>query len=102
MDASDIEQHLYRLLNAHVAGDLTRGQLLRTLRKEVLKLNQSTYCKLTGIGRNAFVDLERDQGEPASSTVTKAFSPFGLKPIMLRPDLQFLQQCLQFQTDKPD
>lgn len=99
MDASDIEQHLYRLLNAHVVGDLTRGQLLRTLRKDVLKLNQTTYCKLTGVGRNALVDIERDQGEPSSSTITKAFAPFGLKPIMMRPDWHFLQQCLQYQAN---
>lgn len=95
MDASDIEQHLYRLLKTHLAGELTRGQLLRTLRKDVLKLNQLKYCKLAGIGRNALVDLERDQGEPTETIVNKAFAPFGLKPVMMRPDLSFVRHCLQ-------
>jgi hypothetical protein len=77
-----------------LAGELTRGQLLRTLRKDVLKLNQLKYCKLAGIGRNALFDLERDQGEPTESIVNKAFAPFGLKPVMMLLIKEWRRPCV--------
>lgn len=94
MDASNLEDKLTTLIASHIRGELTRGELLRTLRKDILRMNQTRYCSLVGIGRNALVDIERDQGEPTESIVSKAFAPFKLKPVMIRPDIEFLKRCL--------
>lgn len=94
MDATDLENKLTMLIASHIKGELSRGALLRTLRKDILQMNQTRYCNLVGIGRNALVDIERDQGEPTETVVMKAFSPFNLQPMMIRPDIAFLKRCL--------
>ncbi|WP_175439527.1 helix-turn-helix domain-containing protein [Alteromonas lipolytica] len=94
MDASDIEKQLIQLTAEHLRGNLSRGQLLKALRKNVLRMTQIRYCKLTGIGRNALIDIERDQGEPTEAIVNKAFAPFKLQPVMVRPDIEFLRRCI--------
>lgn len=95
MDASNLEEKLITLVTLHIGGKLSRGELLKTLRKDILRLNQTRYCRLVGIGRNSLVDIERDQGEPSEFIVSKAFSPFKLKPMMMRSDVIFFRKCLE-------
>lgn len=86
----------------HYAGELSRGQLLRALRKNVLNMNQTDYCRLCQIGRNSLNDLELDKGDPKESTLTLAFKPFNLRPGVFKadPDLFEFIRYRQLQRNK--
>lgn len=43
MDASDLEDKLTVLIAAQISGELSRGALLKTLRKDILRMNQTHY-----------------------------------------------------------
>lgn len=49
------------LLKRFYASELTEGQLLRALRRDVLGLNQTRYATLVGISRRTLSDLEGDK-----------------------------------------
>jgi hypothetical protein len=86
MDPFKVSEYIELCIAKHYAGTLSRGQLLRTLRKDVLSISQTAYCRLCGIGRNSLNDLEQDKGDLKESTISSAFRPFGLVPGMIKPD----------------
>ncbi|MBT0587846.1 helix-turn-helix domain-containing protein [Alteromonas oceanisediminis] len=73
------EQILFEAIADLLRGSRTRGEILRDLRKNVLKMNQQDFCKLSRISRRSLTDLENDYGGLNEETVNKAFEIFGLK-----------------------
>lgn len=95
---SSREQLFYDLLNQYYEAKLTRGELLHTFRKQVIKYSQSEYCKLVGIGRNSLIDIEKDRGEPSETIINKAFRPFNLKVGLVPKDISILERLFSLKT----
>lgn len=73
------EALLLQLLQQLLGGQISEGQLLRTLRKEVLGLSQDGYAALVGISRRTLSDIERDTGSPSITLLNAVFKPLGLQ-----------------------
>ncbi|GAB3025770.1 helix-turn-helix domain-containing protein [Bowmanella dokdonensis] len=67
------------LLISYQKGELTAGQILKIMRREILEMNQTEYAILVGISRRTLCALEQDQGSPTLAVFNAAFRPFGLQ-----------------------
>lgn len=79
LSASEREALLLQLLRQLLAAEISEGQLLRTLRRDVLGLSQERYAALAGISRRTLSDLERDKASPSIVLLNAAFRPLGLQ-----------------------
>ncbi|MBB3190006.1 helix-turn-helix transcriptional regulator [Halomonas cerina] len=73
------EAALLNQLGRLLRGETTEGQVLRTLRREVLGLSQSDYAALVGVSRRTLSDIERDAGSFSTASMNRVFRPLGLK-----------------------
>lgn len=62
-----------------VSGELTIGQGLQRLRKEISGLNQKEFSKLCGVSLRTLAGIESGQSNPTLDTINQLFSLFGLK-----------------------
>jgi uncharacterized protein len=69
--------------------ELTEGQVLRKLRKEVFDMSQDEYAALVGLSRRTLSDIENDTGSQAITTINSAFKPLGIR-LGLLPSSKFL------------
>ncbi|MCG6657211.1 helix-turn-helix domain-containing protein [Halomonas campisalis] len=90
----DPEAALVALLRKLYAGDLTEGQLLRSLRRDVLGLSQTRYAEMVGISRRTLSDLERDTGSVTLEVMNRAFKPLGLEVSLVPRKRSLLKQAL--------
>lgn len=79
MTASERQALLVELLQQHMLGKLTQGQMLKRLRKEVLGFSQTRYAELVGVSRRTLTDIEQDKGSQVQSIIDKVFKPLGMK-----------------------
>ncbi len=91
----DREAALVLLLQRYYAGELTDGQLLRALRREVLGLSQTRYSELVGISRRTLSDLEGDKGNVTLEVKSRVFRPLGLEVSLLPRKRSLLAQALE-------
>ncbi|WP_089709518.1 helix-turn-helix domain-containing protein [Halomonas daqiaonensis] len=91
---ADREAALVALLKQCYAGELTEGQLLRALRREVLGLSQTRYAELVGISRRTLSDLEGDKGNVTLDVMNRVFKPLGLQVGLLPRQRRLLEQAL--------
>ncbi|ETR94798.1 XRE family transcriptional regulator [Acinetobacter lactucae] len=75
----DRQQILIDLYKQYLLSEITLGQLLSYLRKNVLGLSQEQYATLVGISRRTLTDIEQDKGKLTQSVLDKVFKPLGLK-----------------------
>lgn len=75
----DRQQILIDLYKQYLLSEITLGQLLSYLRKNVLGLSQEQYANLVGISRRTLTDIEQDKGKLTQSVLDKVFKPLGLK-----------------------
>lgn len=59
--------------------EITEGQVLASLRKNILNMNQDNYAALVGLSRKTISDIENDTGKQTLPVINSAFKPFGLK-----------------------
>lgn len=79
MTAEQRQALLVMLLQQHMLGEVTQGQMLRRLRKEVLGFSQTRYADLVGVSRRTLTDIEQDKGSQVQSIIDKVFKPLGMK-----------------------
>lgn len=79
MTAEQRQALLVELLQQHILGELTQGQMLKRLRKEVLGFSQTRYAELVGVSRRTLTDIEQDKGSQVQSIIDKVFKPLGMK-----------------------
>lgn len=91
----DREAALVALLQRFYAGELTAGQLLRALRRDVLGLSQTRYATLVGISRRTLSDLEGDKGNVTLEVKSRVFRPLGLEVSLLPRKRSLLEQALK-------
>ncbi|WP_447044919.1 transcriptional regulator [Vreelandella sp. H-I2] len=92
----DREAALVALLKRYYAGELTDGQLLRLLRRDVLGLTQTRYASLVGISRRTLSDLEGDKGNVTLEVRNRVYRPLGLEASLLPRKRTLLEQALAF------
>ncbi|ERS91377.1 MULTISPECIES: helix-turn-helix domain-containing protein [unclassified Halomonas] len=92
----DREAALVALLQRFYASELTDGQLLRALRRDVLGLSQTRYAALVGISRRTLSDLEGDKGNVTLEVKNRVFRPLGLEVSLLPRKRSLLAQALEF------
>ncbi|MBS9402484.1 helix-turn-helix domain-containing protein [Halomonas sp. TRM85114] len=90
----DREAALLFLLEQFYADELTEGQLLRALRRDVLGLSQTDYASLVGISRRTLSDLEGDKSNITLAVMNRVFKPLGLKVGLLPRQRHLLEQAL--------
>lgn len=78
LSGEEREDFLVKLLRAVQRDEMTEGQLLRTLRKDILDMNQDEYAALVKISRRTLSDIERDAGNPSLPVLKRVFRPLGL------------------------
>lgn len=78
LSGEEREELLINLLRAVQHDRMTEGQLLRTLRKDILDMNQDEYAALVKISRRTLSDIERDAGNPSLPVLKRVFRPLGL------------------------
>lgn len=90
-------QHLFK-------DDITPGELLQSLRKEVLGFSQERYAALAGISRRTLSDIEQNKERASLTTLNRAFKPLGLKIGLLPRQNSMMKQLLNQLTEsgEPD
>jgi DNA-binding XRE family transcriptional regulator len=73
------ENLLLFCLQKVIDGEMTEGQVLRKLRKEVLDMNQDEYAALVKVSRRTLSDIENDTGSQSIAVINSVFKPFGLR-----------------------
>ncbi|WP_445777531.1 helix-turn-helix domain-containing protein [Shewanella sp.] len=79
MTAEQRQSLLITLLQQHLLGEVSQGEMLKRLRKEVLGMSQTRYAALVGVSRRTLTDIEQDKGSQAQSIIDKVFKPLGMK-----------------------
>jgi DNA-binding XRE family transcriptional regulator len=72
------EDYLKGLLEKLSNHEMTEGQVLATLRKNILNMNQENYATLVGLSRKTISDIENDTGKQTLPVINSAFKTFGL------------------------
>lgn len=75
----DRQQVLIDLYLQYLLNEMTLGQLLAYLRKNILGMSQEQYANLVGVSRRTLTDIEQDKGKLTQSVLDKVFNPLGLK-----------------------
>lgn len=94
LSGAEREALLIDLLRAVQRDEMTEGQLLRTLRKDILDMNQDQYAALVKISRRTLSDIERDTGNPSLPVLKRVFRPLGLDVGLLPRSESLLQKML--------
>ena len=75
----DRQQILIDLYTQYLRQQITMGELLMFLRKNVLGMSQEQYANLVGISRRTLSDIELNKGKLSQSILDKVFGPLGLQ-----------------------
>ena len=63
----------------YISGELTLGQALKRLRRDIAGLNQKDFAKMCKMSLRTLAAIESDQANPTLSTINQLFGIFGLK-----------------------
>ena len=91
----DREQKLLGISQRLLAEEISEGEALRLLRREVLGLSQEDYAKLVGVSRRTLSDIERNQGNLTLAVMNRVFRPLGLRMCLVPRQPELLRQVLE-------
>lgn len=77
-----------------VREEISSGQVLRQLRREVLGMSQTQYADLVGISRRSLSDLEADKASPTVALLNQVFRPLGLQVGLLPRNRELCERLL--------
>lgn len=78
MNVEERDAYYDQLVDAVERGEMTWGEAIRGLRKNVARLNQAKFAAITKISVRTLRNLETDVGNPTVATLEAALRPFGL------------------------
>jgi len=79
MDIAERDRILTEIRTQLAAGDITIGQAVRRLRKEVTGLQQARFAQMCKLSMRALRQLEQDEANPTMHTLNSVFGPFGMQ-----------------------
>ena len=77
----DRQQILIDLYLQYLKQEITTGELLKYLRKNVLGMSQEQYANFVGISRRTLSDIELNKGSLSQSIMDKVLKPLGLQTV---------------------
>ena len=89
------EQKLLGISQRLLAEEISEGEALRLLRREVLGLSQEDYAKLVGVSRRTLSDIERNQGNLTLAVMNRVYRPLGLRICLVPRQPELLRQVLE-------
>ena len=89
------EQKLLGISQCLLAEEISEGEALRLLRREVLGLSQEDYAKLVGVSRRTLSDIERNQGNLTLAVMNRVYRPLGLRICLVPRQPELLRQVLE-------
>lgn len=89
------EQKLLGISHRLLTEEISEGEALRLLRREVLGLSQEDYAKLVGVSRRTLSDLERNQGNLTLAVMNRVFRPLGLRMCLVPRQPELLRQTVE-------
>ncbi len=95
LSGDEREALLITLLRAVQREELTEGELLRRLRKDILGMNQDEYAVLVKVSRRTLSDIERDAGNPSLPVLKRVFRPLGITVGLLPRSEGVLRRMVQ-------
>ena len=78
-----------------VREEISSGQVLRQLRREVLGMSQTQYADLVGISRRSLSDLEADKASPTVALLNQVFRPLGLQVGLLPRNRELARHAIR-------
>lgn len=96
------EALLLGLLSEFFSDQVSTGELLRRLRKDMLNMSQEEFSSLVKISRRTLSDIETDKGSQSLSVLGRVFRPFGLKIGLLPRSQQLLKKILEKEFEATD
>ena len=81
--------------------EMTEGQVLRKLRKEVLDMNQDEYAALVKVSRRTLSDIENDIGSQSIEVINSVFKPFSLRLGLYPTNRYLFGQILNAENSDP-
>jgi len=100
MSPQEREAVLLALLFQLLQQKITEGELLSTLRKKVLGLNQTDYATLAGISRRTLSDIERNAGSQTLTVLNAVFKPLGLRAGLLPKNPSLMEKMISLLQSK--
>ena len=79
MNATERDAFYDELVQGVASGELTLGDVVRSLRVEVAGLNQATFARATKVSERTLRQIEKDTGNPTLATGEALVQPFGLQ-----------------------
>ncbi|WP_447530414.1 helix-turn-helix domain-containing protein [Vreelandella sp. TE19] len=98
---SSIEREalLVELLDRLLRDEMSTGQVLRQLRREVLGMSQTQYAEKVGISRRSLSDIEGDKASPTRALLDQVFRPLGLQVGLIPKSPQLRERLLSVKAD---
>ena len=93
------QEQLQEVLFQHLMGELSQGQLLKQLRRDVLKMNQKAFAEWVGVSVRTLSSLERDAALPSQQIINKVFNKLGLKAGLVPVNAQAAKMLFRDRLD---
>lgn len=93
-ESGEREALLQTLVRRLFEGEISEGELLRILRREVLGLSQERYAELVGVSRRTLSDMEGDKGNLSVAVMNRIYRPLGLRVGLLPRHPELLRRVL--------
>ncbi|WP_444677778.1 helix-turn-helix transcriptional regulator [Halomonas sp. E19] len=95
LNPDEREEKLLEVARQLISEEISEGQALRLLRRDVLGLSQEAYASLVGISRRTLSDLERDRANISLAALNRVFRPLGLKVGLVPRQRVLLKRALE-------
>ncbi|MCP1317291.1 helix-turn-helix transcriptional regulator [Vreelandella lionensis] len=99
-ELSSVEREalLTTLATQLVREEISSGQVLRQLRRDVLGMSQTQYADLVGISRRTLSDLEAGKASPTVALLNQVFRPLGLQVGLLPRNRELRERLLSVES----
>ena len=81
----DARRLMIEAIEADLArGEITLGDAVKRLRREVTKLQQTQFARMCKISVRTLIQIEHNEGNPTLKSLNAVFKPFGLQMGVVR------------------
>ncbi len=92
------QQILIDLYKQYLLNEMTQGQMIIYLRKNILEMSQQEYADYVGISRRTLTNIEQDNDKLTQSVLNKVLKPLGMKVGIIPTHAHVIQKII----DAPD